>query len=59
MTNTKEEISYIIQNAIEVAELLSVAKDACSKNNYFELETFINIIFQKQNQIVENLSSIG
>ena len=58
MDKIKEKFSYNVQNAIEVAELLSVTQDACSKNNYFEIETCIKIILQKQNKLIEHLSSL-
>ena len=56
MDEIKEKISHSLKNAIEISEILSVTKDACSKNNYFEIETCLNIIIQKQNQLIEGLS---
>lgn len=56
MNKKEEDISFSLSNAVEIYDLLIVVKDACVNNNYFEMETLLNIILQKQKQVIEKLS---
>ena len=54
-----EQIQEIEDIGIDVSYIIKVAKDACNNNEIFEIETIMQLAFEKQEQMLEKICDIN